>query len=117
MWGSRERYSWKVAWDQTHVGSECPAEEIRLDSVYNGMSVKVLDKISGREFLPGGLSSSVLPSEKGRTAIIQGTDFEFLVHLRFLFTDQLSLHIIFRTLKMAASGTQTIQNRRKRESR
>lgn len=81
------------------------------------MSMKVLDKMSGQGFLPRGLSSSVLPSEEGRSAIIQGTDFEFLVHLGFLFTGQLSLHIIFRTLKMAATGTQSIQNRRKREPR
>lgn len=57
----------------------------------------------GQEFLPHGSSSNILSQEE-RDAIIQGTDSEFLLHLGVLFTNQLSLHIIFRTLKMAATG-------------
>lgn len=113
MQRNRERCSWKVAWDQTHEDSECPAEEIRLDSLDNDMSIKVLDKVSGQQFLLRGSSSSVLPSEERRTAVIQGTDFEFLVHLKFLFTDQVSLHIIFRTFKMAATGKQYPKQKKK----
>lgn len=44
---------------------------------------------------------------------MQATDSEFLPHLTFLFVDQLSLHIIFRTLKMAATESQHPKQKQK----
>lgn len=70
-----------------------------------------------QECLPCGSSSSILPSQEGRKIQFKVPTLEFLLHLRFLSTYQLSLHIIFRTLKMAATRKQNIQNRRKKELR
>jgi len=51
---------------------------------------------------------------KGRKVTIQGTNPEFLPHLGFVSTYQLFLHIIFRTLKMAAPECRISKTEEKR---